>query len=292
MNKNDWKVIGLLGIFLIILFCAMFLTTSCEGYGFSENCEKSDNITVHTDWELYDSQVAGPTDLDLYFYDGEKLAFKKSIGIDGGDVELPNASYQIIACNNAAGVMLRNMDNINKAELALFTTKIGDNLWMEQPSVFVLDNNIFMGNSEQNLSIRPISIFKEITFLFSIKNYTERKVKYVTGDLSGMTIGMTLSSQKIHRDNFANQKFIAAASEESPDIYKVWFFSLPFLSKQIGQKNIKKIVTLNIEYEDGDSQSATLDLTDYIESYQIGNHIQCMFDLIVSAQNLDLRFSE
>lgn len=274
--------------FLVILFGVSL--TGCEGYGFSEHCDQNNQVLVSTEWKLYNSETEKPEMLDLYLYSDEKLSDTRHYHINDDDISLPDGNYKIIACNNAAGISLYNMDDYNRAAAILFTTNKDGELWVEQPANFVLDNNVQADTQkgEKRITILPRNILKEVSFSFVIKNYTNLKINYLAGDLSGMGSRLSLSTGKVSREEFGRQKFYAVTSEETSDIYKASFSNLGYAPKLSGQKVIKKILTVSLEYTNGASQTAFIDLTEEFDKLNEKKVINGVFELVISAQNVGL----
>lgn len=274
-----------------IVACLVLSFYGCEGHGFSEDCEKANHVQVSTDWKLIDFPVGVPSDLDLYLYQDKSLAGVKHVDAMKGEFSLLPGLYQMIACNNAAGLTFRNMENFETAEIGLFTTKVGDVLWAEQPEMFVYDANISFRIADDEstpIVLFPKSALKTLELNFEVKSYWDREIRYLNGSLSGLATKMNIHTGEIIREEDASQAFYAVSSKEFPDLYKVSVYTLGFIPKMAGQKNKKKILTLNVEYVSGEKQFVDLDLSDVIDNIQLDNKLSCKFDLVTSSQSLNI----
>lgn len=278
------------GIIYIVVFLALCLY-GCEGHGFSEDCERANLVQVSTDWKLVDFPVGMPDNLDLYLYQDECLVGVKHVDAKKGKFSFLPGSYKMIACNNAAGLTFRNMGHYETAEIGLFTTKIGEVRWAEQPDMFVYDTNASfrITNDESTpIVLFPKSALKTLELSFEVKSYWNRDIRYLNGSLSGLATKMNIHTGEIVREEDASQAFYAVSSKEFPNLYKVSVYTLGVIPKMAGQKNKKKILTLNIEYVSGEKQSVDLDLSDAIDNILVENKLSCKFDLVISSQSLKI----
>ena len=287
--KKFKSILGRTACHIMILSCAAFIA-SCEGYGFSEDCEKQNRLEFLTDWSLYKSGAEKPAEFTLYFYQKNLLEFAKTVHADASNIAFLKGDYKILACNNAPGIILKNMDDYQMASASLFTTVIDGVQWMEQPSMFVLDNDSKVENMKEGdgLTIAPRNVLSEFSFSLNIKNYTSLEIRYVTGSMSGLGTKIMLASVTVVQEEHATQAFNAVASEEAPDVYKTQIYCMGFTPRMVGQKSIKKILTLEIEYFDGTCGNVSLDLSDKFDEVVSMNKVKGNFDVVITDQNVGL----
>lgn len=274
--------------------CLITVLAGCEGFGFQENCPTAGEVAFSR--ILLDAKTEYPEKTQILMYDKEGT-YISSVEFPGDNqtLKVPVGTYNGFALNNAAGVFFRGIEKKQTAEAYLVTTNEEGTLFMEQPGVFVLDNGVkFESRSGVTNSCvtKLSSALKSVRFTFNIRKYNiESGVRFFKGSLSGLATRMMLADGEVLRQDAAVQRFSASPVKESGmDNFEVTMYAFGFNEYIIGQKSIKKILNVELTFDDNTSKKASLDMTDYFNDAVANN--ECQADIILSFQNASIQINK